>query len=115
MLARDSMTTRFTLPFCYVRSGVDEEGENVSLKETVSRAAAAVGVPGGAEFVLGDGGLDELQTELGTATVPSGKRISAAPTFSIHVVGRPVGEFSGARDTDSWLSMLEQCEAMLDQ
>eukprot|EP01052_Picozoa_sp_SAG31_P034227 SAG31_NODE_3969_length_3708_cov_2.601829_3_plen_228_part_00 len=120
-----------------------EQGENVSLKETVARAVDAAGVPGGADYILGDEvnttapqkpdgtlariayetvvldrvpsqGVEELQTELRTATVPSGKRVSAAPTFSIRVAGSPVGDFSGAQETSRWLSILEQCAEMFD-
>jgi predicted DsbA family dithiol-disulfide isomerase len=92
-----------------------EEGENVSLRDTVSRAVTVAGVPGGAEFVQGDEGLKELHEELRTATTPSGKRVSAAPTFSIRVADSPVGELSGAQDTEHWLSILEQCKEMFEQ
>ena len=37
-----------------------------------------------------------------------GKRVSAAPTFSLRA-GAAAGDFSGAQDTAQWLSMLEQC------
>ena len=37
-----------------------------------------------------------------------GKRVSAAPTFSLRA-GAAAGVFSGAQDTAQWLSMLEQC------
>ena len=43
-----------------------------------------------------------------TLTKAGGKRVSAAPTFSLRA-GAAAGVFSGAQDTAQWLSMLEQC------
>ena len=87
--------------YCY------EEGENVSLRETVARAATEAGVPGGEEYVLSDAGLLELSQALKNAKV-NGKRVSAAPTFMLRV-GNATADFSGAQDFEQWLSMLEQC------
>jgi predicted DsbA family dithiol-disulfide isomerase len=87
--------------YCY------EEGENVSLRETVARAANEAGVPGGEEYVLSDAGLLELSLALKNAKV-NGKRVSAAPTFLLRV-GSATADFSGAQDFEQWLSMLEQC------
>ena len=84
-----------------------EEGENVSLRETVARAASEVGVPGAAEYMASDQGLAELEAQLRGAKA-GGKRVSAAPTFSLRA-GAAAGVFSGAQDTAQWLSMLEQC------
>ena len=84
-----------------------EEGENVSLRETVARAASEVGVPGAAEYMASDQGLAELEAQLRGAKA-GGKRVSAAPTFSLRA-GAAAGGFSGAQDTAQWLSMLEQC------
>ena len=84
-----------------------EEGENVSLRETVARAASEVGVPGAAEYMASDQGLAELEAQLRGAKA-GGKRVSAAPTFSLRT-GAAAGVFSGAQDTAQWLSMLEQC------
>jgi predicted DsbA family dithiol-disulfide isomerase len=87
--------------YCY------EEGQNVSLREVVARAAVEVGVPGGAEYVHSDAGLLELSTALQNAKV-GGKRVSAAPTFQLRVANAATS-FSGAQETEQWLSMLEQC------
>mmetsp|Transcript_39995 Transcript_39995/g.105711 ORF Transcript_39995/g.105711 Transcript_39995/m.105711 type:complete len:172 (+) Transcript_39995:178-693(+) len=84
-----------------------EQGENVSLRDTVARAATEAGIPGGDAYIKSDEGLAELQQELQTATV-NGKRISAAPTFGIRA-GRAVHDFSGAQDYDTWVDILAQC------
>ena len=84
-----------------------EEGQNVSLKETVARVARDVGVPGGEEFVMGDQGLLELEESLRNP-VANGKRVRAAPTFMLRVDGA-AHVFSGAQEADAWLSILEQC------
>ena len=84
-----------------------EEGENVSLRETVARIAKEVGVPGGEDYVRTDAGLLELSQLLRDSKC-NGKRVRAAPTFGIRVADA-VHDFSGAQDTESWLSILEQC------
>lgn len=84
-----------------------EEGENVSLRETVARAAVAAGVPGGEAYALSGEGAQELRDALRNAKV-NGKRVSAAPTFNVRVGGM-AHNFSGAQDAESWLSILEQC------
>jgi predicted DsbA family dithiol-disulfide isomerase len=84
-----------------------EEGENVSLRETVARAAVEAGVPGGEAYVASDAGLLELSLALKNSKV-NGKRVSAAPTFLLRV-GGATADFSGAQDTEQWTSMLEQC------
>eukprot|EP00966_Prymnesium_polylepis_P281175 6496340-Prymnesium_polylepis.1 len=53
-----------------------DEGENVSLRETVARAATRAGVPGGAEYAHSDEGMDELRLALTNARV-NGKRVKA--------------------------------------
>ena len=83
-----------------------EEGENVSLRETVARVAKEVGVPGGEAYVMSDEGLLELSQLLRNPTA-NGKRVRAAPTFSLRV-GHAAHTFSGAQDADAWLSILEQ-------
>mmetsp|Transcript_20126 Transcript_20126/g.41067 ORF Transcript_20126/g.41067 Transcript_20126/m.41067 type:complete len:169 (+) Transcript_20126:187-693(+) len=85
-----------------------EQGENVSLRETVARAAEEVGVPGAAAFMASDEGLAELEQQLRGAKV-GGKRVSAAPTFSLRAGPAVAFDFSGAQDTAQWLSILEQC------
>lgn len=52
-------------------------------------------------------GLIELAHHLRDARV-NGKRVRAAPTFQLRVAGAS-NDFSGARDSDDWLSILEQC------
>lgn len=84
-----------------------ERGENVSLRETVARAAVEAGVPGGEAYVRSDAGEAELDAALRGAKV-NGKRVSAAPTFNLRV-GRSSHDFSGAQETDQWVSILEQC------
>lgn len=86
-----------------------EEGQNVSLRETVARVATEVGVPGGAEFVMSNQGIDELMACLRSSKARNGKRVSAAPTFSLRVGNVEGPTFSGAQDTESWLDLLEQC------
>lgn len=83
-----------------------EEGENVSLRDTVGRAGEAAGVPGAAEYAAGVEGTDELQKQLRGAKV-NGKRVSAAPTFNVKIAAGSY-DFSGAQDMSSWLSILEQ-------
>eukprot|EP00908_Phaeocystis_cordata_P023411 Transcript_5839.p2 GENE.Transcript_5839~~Transcript_5839.p2 ORF type:complete len:172 (+),score=66.19 Transcript_5839:326-841(+) len=63
-----------------------EQGENVSLRETVARAGEAVGVPGAAAFMASDEGLAELEQQLRGQKV-NGKRVSAAPTFNLRLGG----------------------------
>ena len=87
--------------YCY------EKGHNVSLRETVARAAEEAGVQGGAEYVQSDAGTAELEQALRGQRV-NGKRVSAAPTFNITVAGMS-HDFSGAQDTERWTLMLEQC------
>lgn len=87
--------------YCY------EDGLNVSLRETVARAAREAGVPGGEEYVHSDRGVDELRRELSSATC-NGKRVRAAPTFNLRVAGA-AHDFSGAQESAQWLSILEQC------
>jgi len=84
-----------------------EEGLNVSLRETVARAAREVGVPGGEEYIHSEEGMRELRDALSTSTV-NGKRVRAAPTFNLRV-GSASHDFSGAQESDQWLSILEQC------
>ena len=85
-----------------------EQGENVSLRETVARAASEVGVPGAAEYMASDEGLVELEQQLRGAKV-GGKRVSAAPTFSLRAGAAAAFNFSGAQDTAQWVSILAQC------
>ena len=82
-----------------------EDGENVSLRSTCVRAAEEVGVPGGAAFVLGDEGIDELRAALSDANV-NGKRVGSVPTYRIGAV-----DFSGAREVDHWLRILQAAAA----
>ena len=89
-----------------------EEGENVSTRETVARAAERAGVAGGAEYVQSDAGMQELQHALTNAKVDANTRVSAAPTFKIRV-GDASHSFSGAQDTYRWVQMLEQCAQLL--
>tara|TARA_B110001452_G_scaffold7996_2_gene7048 strand:+ start:448 stop:978 length:531 start_codon:yes stop_codon:yes gene_type:complete len=84
-----------------------EEGENVSLRETVGRAGEKAGVPGAAEYAAGEEGFKELEQALRTARV-NGKRVSAAPTFNVRLSAGSY-DLSGAQDTRQWLSVLEQC------
>ena len=77
------------------------------MRETVARIATEAGVPGGSEYVLSDAGGDELAQTL-RSSMCNGKRVRAAPTFGIRVANA-VHDFSGAQDTDSWVSILEQC------
>ena len=86
-----------------------EDGENVSLKETVAKAAEEAGVPGGKAYALSDAGREELHKALTEARV-NGKRISAAPTFNVRI-GQRATDLSGAQDTATWVSILEQCAA----
>jgi predicted DsbA family dithiol-disulfide isomerase len=84
-----------------------EEGQNVSLRATVAKIAAEVGVPGGEEYINDtDEGLHELQQELRNPTA-NGKRVRAAPTFSLRV-GSASHTLSGAQEAAAWLDMLEQ-------
>ena len=86
-----------------------EEGENVSLRETVAKAAIEANVPGGEEYVNSDRGLLELSQALrGNASGANGQAIRSAPTFQLSV-GRASTSFSGAQDTETWISILEQC------
>lgn len=86
-----------------------EEGENVSLRETVARVARQAAVPGGEDYVLSDAGLDELSRALERPRTPDGKAVRAAPTFSLRI-GQVLGPtVSGARETAEWLDLLEQC------
>ena len=55
-----------------------EEGENVSLRSTVARAAEEAGIPGGAEHAMSDDGMEELQRALNSACV-NGNRVSGVP------------------------------------
>ena len=87
-----------------------EEGENVSLRQTVARAAVRAGVPGGEEYAMGDEGTDELMAALQGARV-NGKRVSAAPTFNLRYGGQTL-DFSGAQDYARWVSILE---SLLDE
>ena len=84
-----------------------EEGQNVSLRETVARVAAEADVPGGEAYVMSDAGMPELAQALSHSTTPGGKRVSSAPTFALRV-GSAAHSFSGAQETEAWLSMLEQ-------
>lgn len=86
--------------YCY------EEGENVSLRETVARAGMAAGIPGAEEYIHSDQGFDELEGQLRGAKV-NGKRVRAAPTFNVRLAAGSY-DFSGAQDTPQWLSILEQ-------
>ena len=114
-----------------------EEGQNVSLRSTVARIAAEVGVPGGEAFVMSNERLDQLQEALdrpvrhlppsaapcrshlavptraaprarGRAQIANGKRVRAAPTFSLRVGDTPAASFSGAQEAEQWVSILEQ-------
>lgn len=87
-----------------------EEGENVSLRETVARVAREAGVPGGQEYVQSDAGTQELKQALNRSIV-NGKRVSAAPTFSLRIGQASGPSFSGARESDEWLHILTQCAA----
>jgi len=85
-----------------------EEGQNVSLRETVARVAREAGVPGGEAYVMSDEGSRELAEAL-RSSMANGKRVSAAPTFSLRVGSSAGPSFSGAQETDQWLDILEQC------
>ena len=84
-----------------------EEGENVSLRDTVGAAAEEAGVVDGARLAASDEGLDELKAQLKNQ-LAGGKRVSAAPTFSIND-GAYV--FSGAQETARWKLILEHFAA----
>jgi len=84
-----------------------EEGCNVSQRAVVAKAAVEAGVPGGEAYAESDEGLQELMTMLRTQRV-NGKAVRAAPTFNIRV-GAAAHDFSGAQESDQWLSILEQC------
>mmetsp|Transcript_22469 Transcript_22469/g.50777 ORF Transcript_22469/g.50777 Transcript_22469/m.50777 type:complete len:174 (-) Transcript_22469:433-954(-) len=84
-----------------------EEGENVSLRATVGRAAVEANVPGGEAFVHSDAGMAELQQQLTEAKV-NGKRVRAAPTFNVRV-GQAAHDFSGAQDSSYWAQLLTHC------
>jgi len=79
-----------------------EEGQNVSLRETVARAAREANVPGGEAYINSDDGLLELEQTLSTSRV-NGKRVRAAPTFNLRVGGSS-HDFSGAQESAQWLS-----------
>lgn len=81
-----------------------EEGENLSLRETVAAAAERAGVPGGAEYALGNDGVDELIEKLNNVRSESGERVTGVPFYSIQKGAYSV---SGAQDTDRWLTILE--------
>ena len=109
-----------------------EEGQNVSLRSTVARIAAEVGVPGGEAFVMSNERFDQLEEALNRPVRPSaaicqamprvprlvrhlsraqianGKRVRAAPTFSLRVGDTPAASFSGAQEAEQWVSILEQ-------
>lgn len=87
-----------------------EEGENVSLRETVARAAQAAGVPEGYAYAMGDEGFSELAQALRSARV-NGRRVSAAPTFNVRVGGAAY-DLSGAQETAQWVHILEQLAEM---
>ena len=55
-----------------------EEGENVSLRETVGAAAEEAGVVDGARLAASDEGLDELKAQL-KAPLAGGKRVARRP------------------------------------
>ena len=84
-----------------------EEGENVSLRRDVGAAAEEAGVVDGARLAASDEGLDELKAQL-KAPLAGGKRVSAAPTFSVND-GAYV--FSGAQETARWKLILEHFAA----
>ena len=65
------------------------------------------GVPGGEAYVMSDAGLPELADALRNGKTPDGKRVRAAPTFSLRV-GNSAHTFSGAQEREAWLEMLEQ-------
>mmetsp|Transcript_27312 Transcript_27312/g.80340 ORF Transcript_27312/g.80340 Transcript_27312/m.80340 type:complete len:172 (-) Transcript_27312:378-893(-) len=77
-----------------------EEGANTSLREVVASAADEVGVPGGLEFVMGDGGIDELRGELRAARDGA---VNAVPFYSIN---GGVHVLKGAQPTTTWTRML---------
>ena len=52
--------------------------------------------------------IEELTKQLRGAKV-GGKRVSAAPTFSLRAGAAAGFNFSGAQDTAQWVSILEQC------
>jgi predicted DsbA family dithiol-disulfide isomerase len=81
-----------------------EEGENLSLRETVAAAAERAGVPGGAEYALGNDGSDELTEALDNVRSDKGERVTGVPFYSIQ---KGAYSFSGAQDTDRWLAILE--------
>lgn len=85
-----------------------EEGENVSRKEVVAAVAREAGVPNGDEYVLSGKGTDELAAELANAATSGGRRVRAAPTFELRAGASPALAFSGARETDEWLSLLHE-------
>ena len=79
-----------------------EEGENVSLRSTVARAAEEAGIPGGAEHAMSDDGMEELQRALNSACV-NGNRVSGVPYYSV-MDGALA--FSGAQPTGQWVKVL---------
>lgn len=80
-----------------------EEGENLSLRETVAAVAERAGVPGSAEYALGDEGADELIETLRNVRSEKGERVRGVPFYSIQ---KGAYSFSGAQDTDRWLAIL---------
>jgi len=83
-----------------------ERGENISLREVVSRAAVEVGVPDGETYINGDDGFQMLEDELSNSNV-DGKRVRSVPTFLVEGRGGR-HSFSGAIETASWLSLLKE-------
>jgi len=90
---------RVLMRMCY------EEGENVSLRATVARAADEANVPGGSEYVMGGEGIEELKHELQNARI-NGQRVTAVPFYSVQ---DGAFTFSGAQDTAQWLKVFRFC------
>uniref|UniRef100_A0A7S3SPW8 Uncharacterized protein n=1 Tax=Strombidinopsis acuminata TaxID=141414 RepID=A0A7S3SPW8_9SPIT len=81
-----------------------EEGENLSLRETVAAAAERAAVPGGAAYAMSDEGAEETIEVLHGVCSDTGERVRSVPFYSIQ---KGAYSFSGAQDTKRWLAILE--------
>ena len=52
--------------------------------------------------------VPRLVRPLSRAQIANGKRVRAAPTFSLRVGDTPAASFSGAQEAEQWVSILEQ-------
>ncbi|KAL1499554.1 hypothetical protein AB1Y20_011755 [Prymnesium parvum] len=90
-----------------------DEGENVSLRATVARAAARASIAGGEAYALSDEGAAEVKAALASPRA-AGKVVRAAPWFVVRAGGGAV-DFSGAQETARWVELLEGCARAADE